>query len=179
MNAEVNPKTRGRRASLFGDDSEDEKRQGGRNKGSVENGNGDKPSSILKTTSQFDDDLQSFTRPNEKSKVAFAGDSTSPEDPDGSQNTKLRKANLIIRPQDESRIPQSLKKAAKKQATGAIFSVVVDISKNGTLDVGVKDLAENLLVVSMLKRANEKLGAAEEAGIYFPSINRRKRVLLK
>lgn len=48
---------------------------------------------------------------------------------------------------------------------GAIFSVRIDISKTKTLGIGVKDLPNNLLTVSMLKRSGGELGAAESAGI--------------
>lgn len=55
--------------------------------------------------------------------------------------------------------------AAKRQTTGAVFSVRADISKTGTLGIGVKDLADNVLAVSMLKRVGGLPGAGEQAGI--------------
>ena len=50
--------------------------------------------------------------------------------------------------------------------------MVVDLSKTGTLGIGVKDLPESVLAVSMLKRENGCPGAGEEAGmcIYYPTI---------
>jgi hypothetical protein len=53
----------------------------------------------------------------------------------------------------------------KKQTTGSIYSVVVDVSRSGTLDIGVKDLADNILAVSLLKRKDDQPGSGEEAGI--------------
>ena len=76
-----------------------------------------------------------------------------------------KKANLSIRLEDETRIVAGLQSAVKKQTSGSIYSVVVDVSKSGTLDIGVKDLADNLLAVSLLKRKDDKPGAGEEAGI--------------
>jgi hypothetical protein len=77
---------------------------------------------------------------------------------------KIKKENLTIRLEDEARIVAGMSSAAKKQTTGAIFSVVVDISKMGTLGIGVKDLSDNILAVSMLKRENNQPGPGEEAG---------------
>ncbi len=80
---------------------------------------------------------------------------------------KIKKENLTIRLEDEARIVAGMSSAAKKQTTGAIFSVVVDISKMGTLGIGVKDLSDNILAVSMLKRENNQPGPGEEAGKYY------------
>jgi hypothetical protein len=77
---------------------------------------------------------------------------------------KVKKENLTIRLEDEARIVAGMSSAAKKQTTGSIFSVVVDISKTGTLGIGVKDLSDNILAVSMLKRENNQPGPGEEAG---------------
>lgn len=77
---------------------------------------------------------------------------------------KVKKENLTIRLEDEIRIVAAMSSAAKKQTTGSIFSVVVDISKTGTLGIGVKDLNDNILAVSMLKRENNQPGPGEEAG---------------
>jgi hypothetical protein len=78
---------------------------------------------------------------------------------------KTKKANLSIRFEDESRIIAGLQTAVKKQSTGSIYSVVVDITKTGALDIGVKDLTDTLLAVSLLKRKDNMPGAGEEAGI--------------
>lgn len=85
---------------------------------------------------------------------------------------KITKENLTIRKEDEARVVAGLRSAAKKQTTGAIYSVVVDLSKTGTLGIGVKDLPESVLAVSMLKRENGCPGAGEEAGmcVYYPTI---------
>ena len=77
---------------------------------------------------------------------------------------KTRKANLTIRLEDETRIVNSLQDAGKKLTTGSLYSVVVDIGRNGTMDIGVKDLADNILAVSLLKRENNIPGAGEVAG---------------
>jgi hypothetical protein len=136
-----------------------------------------KPHSILKDTGQIDADAASFTKFVDKPRVAFAN--TEPDNPSEilpaseqqEQQPIKKKANLIIRPEEETRVVLALQKAAKKQATGSIFSVIVDISKNGTLDIGVKDLPENLLVVSLLKRGNSLPGAAEEAGSAYSKLD--------
>ena len=78
---------------------------------------------------------------------------------------RVTKENLTIRREDEVRIVASIHNAAKKQATGAIYSVVVDLGKTGTLGIGVKDLADSVLAVSMLKRENCCPGAGEDAGL--------------
>lgn len=77
---------------------------------------------------------------------------------------KVKKENLTIRKEDEGRVVQSLQDAAKKKSTGSIYSVVVDLGRAGTLGIGVKDLSDNILAVSMLKRENDCPGAGEEAG---------------
>lgn len=76
-----------------------------------------------------------------------------------------KKASLTIRLEDEVRIVASIHDAAKRLTSGSIYSIIVDISKSGTLDIGVKDLNENVLAVSLLKRENDKPGAGEAAGI--------------
>jgi len=73
--------------------------------------------------------------------------------------------NLAIKKADEIRIVASLYNAARKQTTGSIYSVIVDISETGTLSIGVKDLKENVLAVSMLKRLDTRPGPGEAAGI--------------
>ncbi len=77
---------------------------------------------------------------------------------------RVTKENLTIRKDDEAKIVTGLHNAAKKQSTGSIYSVVVDLGKTGTLGMGVKDLADNVLAVSMLKRENCCPGAGEDAG---------------
>lgn len=73
--------------------------------------------------------------------------------------------SLTIRAEDESRIVAAMVNAALNKTSGSVFSVKVDISQTGTLAIGVKDLATNLLAVSMLKRSNGLLGAGEFAGL--------------
>lgn len=91
----------------------------------------------------------------------------------------LKKANLTIRLEDEARIIGSIHDASKKLTTGAIYSVVVDISKTGTLDIGVKDLNENVLAVSLLKRENDRPGAGEAAGMYCLSLQNVILILIR
>lgn len=79
--------------------------------------------------------------------------------------SKRKTESLTIRVEDEVRIGAALANAAKKQMTGSIFSIKIDIYKSGTLGIGVKDLPDNMLGVSMLKRANGQPGAGELAGI--------------
>ena len=91
--------------------------------------------------------------------------------PDGAggppQQTKKTKKSesLTIRPEDEVRISQALANAAKKLSTGSIFSVKIDTGKSGVLGIGVKDLHDKLLAVSMLKRTSGQPGSGESAGI--------------
>jgi hypothetical protein len=77
----------------------------------------------------------------------------------------MRRENLTIRKEDEARVVASMHNAARKQTSGSIYSVVVDISRTGTLGIGVKDLTDQVLAVSMLKRENGIPGAGELAGI--------------
>lgn len=77
---------------------------------------------------------------------------------------RVTKENLTIRKDDEAKIVSGLHSAAKKQTTGSIYSVVVDLGKTGTLGIGVKDLTDQVLAVSMLKRENCCPGAGEDAG---------------
>ena len=49
----------------------------------------------------------------------------------------ITKENVITSLEDEERIAGSLINASKKQATGSVFSVKVDISKTGTLGIGI------------------------------------------
>lgn len=103
---------------------------------------------------------------SDKQRVAFEeGDDNASRSSIGNiDGVKPKKANLSIRLEDEARIIASLHNAAKKQTTGSIYSVIVDLSRTGTLDIGVKDLSDNILVVSLLKRHNDRPGAGEEAG---------------
>jgi hypothetical protein len=78
---------------------------------------------------------------------------------------KIRTESLTIRQSDESRIVSAMATASKKQTTGAVFSVKVDLGHSGALGIGVKDLSGNMLAVSMLKRANGEPGAGEAAGV--------------
>ena len=87
----------------------------------------------------------------------------SPIQYDGAKGTRTE--SLTIRTSDETRIVAAMANAAKRQTTGTVFSVKVDISKTGTLGIGVKDLTDNILAVSMLKRSNGECGAGETAGV--------------
>jgi len=91
---------------------------------------------------------------------SVAGDSTGGQGP-----PKRKSESLTIRPEDEVRISLALVDAAKKQTTGSIFSLKIDTGRSGVLGIGVKDMPDNLLAVSMLKRANCNPGAGEAAGI--------------
>ena len=86
---------------------------------------------------------------------------------DDAAATPLKLESLTIRVADEARIVSAMVSAARKQTTGSVFSVRVDISGNGALGIGVKDLGDagSLLSVSMLKRADGKAGASELAGV--------------
>ena len=63
--------------------------------------------------------------------------STATDSQSGSTSSTVKKECLSIRIEDEVRIVNSLASAARKQATGSVFSVKVDISKTGTLGIGV------------------------------------------
>ena len=74
--------------------------------------------------------------------------------------------SLSIRAEDETRILAAIGTAIKKQSSGIVFSIKVDISKTGSLGIGVKDLGDkSVLAVSMLKRNNGMPGGGELAGI--------------
>jgi hypothetical protein len=72
---------------------------------------------------------------------------------------------FVIKADGGERIKNAIIKAVKKQATISLYSLKVDMSKTTNLGIGIKDISENLLVVSMLKRENGFNGPAEEAGI--------------
>lgn len=72
---------------------------------------------------------------------------------------------LSIRLADEVRIVSAMVDAAKKKTSGSIFSVKIDISRVTSLSIGVKDLQDSMLVVSMVKRSNGFPGAVEQAGV--------------
>ena len=55
--------------------------------------------------------------------------------------------------------------AAKKKTSGVIFTVRVDTKMSASLGIGVKDLQDKLLTVSMLKRVNGVPGPVEQAGV--------------
>jgi hypothetical protein len=80
-------------------------------------------------------------------------------------STKIKSESLTIRVTDEARIVSAFRDAAKKHTTGSIFNVKVDIGSSGALGIGVKDLSDNILAVSMLKRSNGLPGAGEIAGV--------------
>lgn len=72
---------------------------------------------------------------------------------------------LTIKTADETRIVSAMNDVSKNKTQGIIFSVKVDISKVSSLGIGVKDLPDTLLAISMLKRVNGKLGPVESAGM--------------
>jgi len=75
--------------------------------------------------------------------------------------------NVVLETADETRVENALINADKKQTTGSVFSVRVDMgeAEGGALGIGVKDLSGGVLVVSMLKRKDEKPGPGERAGL--------------
>ena len=73
--------------------------------------------------------------------------------------------SLTLKVSDESRIVNSIADAAKKKKTGSLYSVAINFSLWGTIGLGVKNLSNNFLVVSMLKRQNGQLGPGEAAGV--------------
>ena len=73
--------------------------------------------------------------------------------------------SLTLKVSDESRIINSIADAAKKKKTGSLYSVVINFSLWGSIGLGVKNLANNFLVVSMLKRRGGQLGPGEAAGV--------------
>lgn len=104
----------------------------------------------------------------ERERVVFKEEdplSKSPVPPSDVPEGVLKTENLTIRLDDEIRIVSAMQLAAKKQTTGSIYSVKVDISKKGSLGVGVKDLSDSILAISLLKRENGALGPGESAGL--------------
>lgn len=93
----------------------------------------------------------------------FASESADFSTSNSSKPSKIQ--SLTIRVSDEARIVTSVRDASKKLTSGGIFSVKVDISSSGALGIGVKDLVDNILTVSMLKRSGGVPGAGEAAGI--------------
>jgi hypothetical protein len=77
----------------------------------------------------------------------------------------VKSETLILRTSDELRVAAAMADAAKKKKTGSLFSLRVEIPPGGTLGLGVKNLKDSILAVSMLKRKNGMLGPAESAGI--------------
>ena len=49
----------------------------------------------------------------------------------------VKRESLTIRLEDENRIVDALHNAAKKQTTGSMYSLKIDISKSGTLGIGM------------------------------------------
>ena len=62
--------------------------------------------------------------------------------------------SLTIRAEDESRIVSAMIDASKKKTTGSFYSVEIELLPSGKIGIGVKDLDNNILAVSMLKRPN-------------------------
>ena len=55
--------------------------------------------------------------------------------------------------------------ASKRKTSGSFYSVAVHLLESGKMGIGVKDLSDNILAVSMLKRPNGRSGPAEKAGV--------------
>ena len=82
----------------------------------------------------------------------------------GKKTYKIESITLNVA--DEARIEAAVINANKKQTTGSVFSVRIDIKKSaGVLAIGVKDLNQGVLAVSMLKRRDGEKGPGEEAGL--------------
>ena len=64
--------------------------------------------------------------------------------------------SLTIRAEDESRIVSAMSDASKKKTSGSFYSVVIQLLTSGKMGIGVKDLANDILAISMLKRPNGK-----------------------
>ncbi len=94
-----------------------------------------------------------------------ASGSFSSESRRNSDSHKVKTESLTIRLTDELRIVGAMVDAAKKKTNGHIFTVRVDTSKSTSLCIGVKDLQDKLLAVSMLKRVNGVPGPVEQAGV--------------
>ena len=84
---------------------------------------------------------------------------------DASDKTKIKYESLTIRLADELRIVGAMVDAAKKKTVGVIYSVRIDISNVSSLGIGVKDLQDKLLAISMLKRVDGVKGPVESAGV--------------
>jgi hypothetical protein len=82
-----------------------------------------------------------------------------------SESTRVKTESLTIRLTDELRIVGAMADAAKKKTSGVIFTVRIDTSKSASLCIGVKDLQDKLLAISMLKRVNGVPGPVEQAGV--------------
>jgi hypothetical protein len=98
-----------------------------------------------------------------------SGNAVSGNSPRASSATSTRTSyveNITLRPADEIRIEQAMMNADKKQSTGSVFSVRINIEKSrGVLGIGVKDLSNGILTVSMLKRKDSLPGPGESAGL--------------
>eukprot|EP00981_Chlorochromonas_danica_P001373 scaffold292_cov161-Ochromonas_danica.AAC.11 len=71
-----------------------------------------------------------------------------------------------LKVEDEMRIVHAIYDTAKKKAKGSVYSVTVDLSHSqGGLSMGMKDLVDGILIVSLLRRADGVPGPAEAAGI--------------
>ena len=64
--------------------------------------------------------------------------------------------SLTIRAEDESRIVSAMSDASKKKTSGSFYSVAIQLLPSGKMGIGVKDLANDILAISMLKRPNGK-----------------------
>lgn len=73
--------------------------------------------------------------------------------------------NLTIRVSDEAKIMSAIRDASKFNTTGAIFSVRIHLANSDSIGIGVKDLNDSLLTVSLLKRLNGIIGAGELGGL--------------
>ncbi len=74
--------------------------------------------------------------------------------------------SITLKVMDEARIEEAVINTNKKQTTGSVFSVRINIKKSaGVLAIGIKDLNQGILTVSMLKRRDGRKGPGEEAGL--------------
>jgi hypothetical protein len=109
-------------------------------------------------TPSITDPLSELIHKQTHSNIPISSFTTPRDSKDGSKSGQQTIESLTIRVADEVRIVSAMANAAKKQTTGTVFSVKVELSVNGTLGIGVKDLATSILAVSMLKRTNNQLG---------------------
>ena len=72
---------------------------------------------------------------------------------------------IAISNSDEYRIISAIADASKKKCIGTVFSVKIDFSLTKSLRLGVKDLYGGILIVSVVKRKDGKIGPSESSGV--------------